>query len=139
MGVAWGLCVAGLCFGAYLGARGLIDPNWAAKLVRLRENQQAGSFAEFRATYGGMFFALHVAALLLVLYYLRGGAEVPGVAAAGAVFVVAAAWAGAAFGRLVSVWRDKGANTHFNRLSAVVEAGVALCIGSPWVLWLAGG
>jgi hypothetical protein len=138
MGVAWGLCVVGLCFGAFLGARGLIDPNWAAKLVRLREDQ-AGGFAEFRATYGGVFLGLHGAALLLVLYYLRGGAEVPGVAATGAVFAVAAGWAGAAFGRLVSIWRDKGANTGFNRLSIGVEAGTALSIGAPWALWLAGG
>lgn len=138
MAFAWGLCVLGLCFGAYLGARGLLDPNWAARLVRLREDEQGGGFAEFRATYGGVFFGLHAAALVLVLYYLRGGAEVPGVAASGAVFVVAAGWAGAALGRLVSIWRDKGANTAFNRLSVGVEITAALTIGAPWAVWLLG-
>ena len=138
MAIAWGLCVLGLCFGAYLGARGLFDPNWAAKLVRLREDEQGGGFAEFRATYGGGFLGLHAAALLLVLYYLRGGAEVPGVAASGAVFAVAAGWAGAAFGRLVAIWRDKGANTAFNRLSAAVEIAAALATGAPWALWFLG-
>lgn len=139
MWIAWALSVAGLCFGAYLGARGLLDPNWAAKLVRLKQDEQGGGFAEFRATYGGVFLGLHAAALLLVFVYLRGGALIPGVAATGAVFTVAAAWAGAALGRVASIWRDHGADTPFNRLSAAVESSIALCVGAPWALWLAGG
>lgn len=139
MWIAWTLCVIGLCFGAFLGARGLLDPKWAAKLVRLREDGQGGGFAEFRATYGGVFLGLHLAALLLVFVYLRGGAAIPGVAATGAVFATAAAWAGAAIGRLASIWRDPGANTAFNRLSAAVETVAALAIGAPWALWLATG
>ncbi len=139
MAIAWGLCVLGLCLGAFLGARGLFDPHWAARLVRLKEDEQGGGIAEFRATYGGVFFGVHAAALVLVLYYLRSGAELPGVAAIGAVFALAAGWAGAAFGRLISIWRDPGANTAFNRLSVAVETAVALAIGAPWALWLAGG
>ena len=139
MWIAWALSVAGLCFGAYLGARGLLDPNWAAKLARLKQDEQGGGFAEFRATYGGVFLGLHAAALLLVFVYLRGGALIPGVAATGAVFTVAAAWAGAALGRVASIWRDSGADTPFNKLSAAVEGGIALCVGAPWALWLAGG
>ncbi|MEQ1618659.1 MAG: hypothetical protein ABL883_09990 [Terricaulis sp.] len=139
MSVAWIISALALAFGAFLGARGLLDPHWAARLVRLKEDEQGGGVAEFRATYGGVFFGLHAAALLLVLYYLRGGAELPGVAATGAVFALAAGWAGAASGRLISILRDPGANTAFNRLSVAVEAAIALAIGAPWALWLLGG
>src|SRR5690242_20363139 len=51
--LAWSLNALALAFGAYLGLRGLFDPNWAAKLVRLKPDERGGGFAEFRATYGG--------------------------------------------------------------------------------------
>lgn len=133
---AWGLNALALVFGAYLGARGLLDPNWAAKLVRLKEDEQGGGFAEFRATYGGVFLGLHIAALYLTYGYLRGGALLAGVMASGAAFALAVGWAGAAFGRVVSIWRDPGANTKFNRLSVAVEATMAVLVGAPWALWL---
>lgn len=136
--IAWGLHALALAFGAFLGLRGLLDPKWAAKLVRLKEDEQGGGFAEFRATYGGVFLGLHVAALYLTIGYLRSGALIPGVTAAGAAFVLAVGWAGAAFGRVISILRDPGCNTPFNRLSAVVETAMAALIGAPWALWLLG-
>ncbi|MBS0384976.1 MAG: hypothetical protein JSS00_06470, partial [Proteobacteria bacterium] len=56
---AWCLSALALGFGALLGARGLIDPRWAQRLVRLQPDERGGGFAEFRATYGGLFFGLH--------------------------------------------------------------------------------
>lgn len=135
MVLAWGLNVLGLCFGAFLGARGLLDPHWASKLVRLQADEQGGGFAEFRATYGGVFLGLHGMALLLTLYWLMSSAPAIGSIAAGASLPIAAAWAGAAFGRLLSMWRDK-ADTPFNRVSAGVEAAMAVAIGAPWAWWL---
>jgi hypothetical protein len=135
MQIAWIASGLALAFGAGLGLRGLLDPHWAARFVRLKPDEQGGGFAEFRATYGGVFLGLHVAALLLVFVYLRGGALIPGVAATGAVFVLSAGWAGAAFGRLVSIWRDAGANTRLNVISVGVEALIALLIGAPWLAW----
>ncbi|MBL8536147.1 MAG: hypothetical protein JNM59_01950 [Hyphomonadaceae bacterium] len=137
--VAWALSALAMAFGALLGVRGLLDPNWAAKLVRLKEDEQGGGFAEFRATYGGVFLGLHVAALYLTIGYLRGGALIAGVMAAGAGFALATGWGGAAFGRVVSILRDRGADTRFNRLSVVVELAMALLIGAPWALWLLSG
>lgn len=134
----WVLNALALLFGAGLGARGLIDPNWAARLVRLREDEQGGGFAEFRATYGGLFLALHAAALYLTLQWLTGGEASVGAVAAGASGTVAAGWAGAAIGRGVSIWRDAGADTRFNRLSLAVESATALLIGGPWAVWLLG-
>ncbi|OQW56709.1 MAG: hypothetical protein A4S17_05080 [Proteobacteria bacterium HN_bin10] len=134
MTFAWGVSVLALLFGAALGARGLIDPHWAAKFVRLREDEQGGGFAEFRATYGGVFLGLHAVALLFALIYLMGGEYVIGVCATGAGAAVAAGWAGAALGRGLAIWRD-GADTPFNRLSMGVESALALAIAMPWLVW----
>lgn len=132
--VAWLLSAAALLVGAGLGARALIDPDWAAKFVRLKADEQGGGQAEFRATYGGVFFALHAAALLLTFYYLMGGEYVIGVCATGASAAIAAGWAGSAFGRAIAIWRD-GADTKFNRMSAGVEAAMAFAIAMPWLVW----
>lgn len=124
-----------LALGAGLGARALADPHWAQRFVRLRADDQGGGFAEFRATYGGVFLFLHLAALVLTLRYVTAGGAVIGVAAAGAAATLAAGWAGAAFGRVIAIWRD-GADTPFNRLSAGVETTMAFAIGLPWLAWL---
>jgi hypothetical protein len=131
---AWGLSVLALIFGAGLGARALIDPHWAAKFVRLQADEQGGGFAEFRATYGGVFFLLHAAALAFTLIYLWGGEYVIGVCAAGGSAVIAAGWVGSALGRAIAIWRD-GADTKFNRMSAGVETAMAFAIGMPWLVW----
>lgn len=133
--VAWIVCALGLTVGIFLGARGLIDPHWAAKLVRLQPDAQGGGFAEFRATYGGVFLGLHAVSLMFVGYYLLTGHPVMGVAATGAVAALSAGWFGAAFGRVVSIWRDK-TDTPFNRLSAGVETGLGVAIALPWLAWI---
>ena len=131
---AWLLSALALVFGAGLGARALFDPHWAAKFVRLKPDERGGGFAEFRATYGGVFLLLHLAALAFTLFYLMGGEYVIGVAATGASAAIAAGWAGSALGRAIAIWRDK-ADTKFNRMSAGVEAAMALAIGMPWLVW----
>jgi len=135
--IAWVLNALALAAGALLGARGFIDPKWAQKLVRLQPDQQGGGFAEFRATYGAMFAAMHVVALFFTLKWVMGGEYVLGVAAAGASAVIAAGWGGTAIGRAISMWRD-GARTRFNELSTMIEAAMSLAIGGPWLLWLFG-
>ena len=135
---AWILSASGLLFGAALGVLGLLDPRWAQRLVRLKPDDQGGGFAEFRATYGGVFFGLHAVTLLLAVKWLANGGEVVGVAATGAVAAVAAGWAGAAGGRLLSMLRDEGCATPFNRLSVGIETALACAIGAPWALWMLG-
>lgn len=131
---AWLLSALALLAGAALGARALYDPEWAAKFVRLKADEQGGGQAEFRATYGGVFLALHLVALAFTLLYLRSGAYVVGVTATGAGAAVAAGWAGSAFGRGIAIWRD-GADTKFNRMSVGVEAAMAFAIAMPWLVW----
>jgi hypothetical protein len=130
---AWVLNVLALLVGVALGVRGLFDPKWVARLVRLREDGPGGG-AEFRATYGAMFIGLHLVALAMTGKYLLGGTYVVGVAASGAAAVLAAGWAGAAFGRVVSILRD-GADTKFNRASVVFELAMTAFIGAPWAVW----
>lgn len=134
---AWVVNALALAFGAALGARALIDPNWAARLVRLKPDEQGGGFAEFRAAYGGVLLGLHFVALVFTLRYLLSGGAIVGVAAAGAAAALAAGWAGAAFGRTLSLWRDK-TDTKFNRFSIGVETAMAFAIGMPWLVWILG-
>lgn len=131
---AWWLSALALLVGVGLGARALYDPAWAAKFVRLKADEQGGGQAEFRATFGGVFLGLHLVALLFTLLYLRSGAYVIGVNATGASAAIAVGWAGAAFGRAVSIWRD-GADSKFNRLSIGVEIAMAFAIAMPWLVW----
>lgn len=136
--IAWIVNALALALGAGLGARALIDPHWASRFVRLKGDEQEGGFAEFRATYGGVFLFVHLVALILTVRYVLAAGALVGVVASGASAAVSAAWAGAAFGRLVSMWRDK-TNTKFNRLSVGVEIAMAFAIGLPWIVWFAGG
>jgi hypothetical protein len=132
---AWGLCALALLFGAALGVRALIDPHWAAKFVRLQADGKGGGFAEFRATYGGVFLLMHLVALVFTAFYMLGGEYVIGVLATGATAVISAAWGGSALGRVISIWRDK-TDTKFNRMSVGVETAMAFAVGMPWLVWL---
>ncbi|GAN00039.1 hypothetical protein U91I_03702 [alpha proteobacterium U9-1i] len=132
--LAWSLNAIALLAGVCLGARALVDPRWAARFVRLKPDERGGGFAEFRATYGGVFAASHAAALLITLKWILGGEFIFGLYAAGAAAVLAAAWAGACGGRALSMWRD-ATRTRWNMLSACAEAGMALAIAAPWFLW----
>jgi hypothetical protein len=130
----WVLNALALAFGVGLGARALYDPKWAARFVRLKADEQGGGFAEFRATYGGVFLATHLVALIMTLLYVSAGEFVVGVAATGAAAALGAGWAGASGGRVLAILLD-GADTKFNRLSAGVEAAMALAIAAPWIGW----
>jgi hypothetical protein len=134
MTFAWILNALALAFGMGLGLRALFAPKWAARFVRLKPDEQGGGFAEFRATYGGMFLAAHAVALIMTLMYVGGGEYVVGVAATGAAAALGAGWAGACGGRLLAMLLDS-ADTRFNRLSAAVEAALALAIAAPWLAW----
>jgi hypothetical protein len=132
--LAWCLSALALAFGAGLGLRALFDPHWARKLVRLQADEQGGGFAEFRATYGGMFLGVHAVAFVFSLLWIMGGELVVGAVAAGASACAAAGWAGASVGRVAAMIRDDAA-TPFNRMSAALEAVVALLIAAPWLIW----
>lgn len=113
-----------LGLGAALGLKGLLDPAWAGKLVRLQaENGQPEGFAEFRSTLGGMFLGLHLAALLcLILAPLSAGAA--------ACFILAAGWLSTAAGRVLAYRLDEDCrHTHVVRSIWIeVVAGLLIAV-----------
>jgi hypothetical protein len=115
---------ATLAFGAGLGLKGLLDPAWAGKLVRLQaENGQPEGFAEFRSTLGGMFLGLHLSALICLLISPTG----IGVAAC---WILAAGWLCTAGGRVLAYKLDEDCqHVHVVR-SIIIEvvAGVLICV-----------
>jgi hypothetical protein len=117
--------VIGLALGALLGLKGLLDPQWAARLVRLQtEPGKPEGAAEFRATFGGMFFGLHAVALLLV--HVPGGGQ-GGLAAC---WVVAAGWWFTALGRAWSRLVDPPARHPFVLQSIAIEIAAGFLIAA---------
>jgi hypothetical protein len=113
--IAYYASVIALAFGAGLGLKGLLDPAWAARLVRLQpENTMPEGFAEFRGTFGGMFLGLHLIALLILIFW-------KGDAAISACLVVSAGWLFTAVGRALAYIRDTGARHAFVRMSIGIE------------------
>jgi hypothetical protein len=89
-----------------MGGLGLVAPRACARLVGLKAVSGAG-FAEFRATYGGLFLMLGLTPL------------VTGEAAA--FLVSGLAWLGAAGGRVVSIVADRS-----RERANVIAVGVEL-------------
>ena len=133
--VMWSLNALALACGAGLGLRALLNPKWSARFVRLAPDDQGGGQAEFRATYGGVFFGLHAIAFLLSWSWITEGDVMTGLMALGAAATLAAGWFGAACGRFIAMWRD-GADTKFNRISAVTEFVFGVLIAGPGLAWL---
>ena len=118
------MTMSGLAFGAFVGLIALFRPAAIASSLRLQADpNKPGGFAEFRATFGGVFFMIHLTAIVSVLHLPpRLGIFV--------VLPIAAAWLGAAFARLASMVLDKAENGEggINRYWVALEVFVALLI-----------
>ena len=132
------LAIGALGFCALLGLGSLFVPQWAAGVVRLSADpdpSRPGGFSEFRATYGGLLFMLHMTVLVVMLI---PGEDLHLRFKIFALFPVAMAWIGAGFGRTVSLILD-GAHNRSAGLIPVwipLEIALGLAIASP-VLQLA--
>lgn len=116
-----------LGLGALMGLKGMADPAWAARLVRLQpEPERPEGVAEFRGTFGGMFLGLHVVALAVVL--AQGGE-----AGQAVCWVLAAGWWMTAVGRAWARVADPAANHPFVLQSIVIEV-VAGALIAAWPL-----
>jgi Domain of unknown function (DUF4345) len=115
--------------GAGLGLGAMISPTWAAKLVRMQADpDNPDGYAEFRATFGGVFFFLHAAFLLAVLL---------GQGVIGAAAVLCFGWGGAAFGRILSLLLDGAAvRTRHNYVSVGVELVAAAAFALPVIVFV---
>ena len=123
--------IAGLfgVIGAGLGLGALVSPAWAAKFVRMQaEPERPDGYAEFRATFGGVFLFLHLAFLTSV--FLDAGVI-------GAAAVLSFGWGGAAVGRILSLLLDGGAvRTRHNYVSIIVELAAAIAFALPVVAFV---
>ncbi|MEZ5938086.1 MAG: DUF4345 family protein [Hyphomonadaceae bacterium] len=94
------LAIAASLVGALIGGYAMMNPAWASRVVRLVPTPgQAEGRSEFRATFGGLFFAAHAFA---------GWALVSQVEAAPwAAATLGVGWLGSCFGRSWSLFADK--------------------------------
>lgn len=114
-----------LAFGAGLGVKGMLDPSWAGHLVRLQpENGQPEGYAEFRATFGGMFLGLHLSALTFLVMWR----DQAGVAACA---ILAAGWLFTAMGRYLSYSLD----AHTQHGHVVRSVAIEVIIGLAIAAW----
>lgn len=139
----WPLYVSllGLAVGGAMGAYAMLNPAWAARLVRLRDDPaRPGGFAEFRGTYGGLFLAAHATAAFFVWTALDLAAGLEGAAPAAVLVIPACAipasmWLGTSVGRIISILADKTGGG-FNYASVGFEIVLGLMIAAP--LWVFG-
>lgn len=111
-----------LAFGVGLGVKGMLDPTWAGQLVRLQpENGQPEGYAEFRATFGGMFLGLHLSALAFMVFWNKEA----GIAACS---VLAAGWLFTALGRYLSYSMDSNTQHSHVVRSVAIEVIIGLAI-----------
>lgn len=133
--VLW-VAAVGLAIGAGMGLYAMINPQWASHLVRLRDDpDRPGGRAEFRGTYGGLFFFTHAMPLaLLVMVQRDASLETPQplaiVVLSGMLAVCAAAWWGTAFGRVISIVTDRS-GLPFNGASVGFEFVLGALIAAP--------
>ena len=118
------MTLAGLAFGAFAGFIALFRPAAIANTLRLQANpDKPGGYAEFRATFGGVFFMIHITAFISVLH-------LPPLLGSFVVLPIAMAWFGAAFARLASMILDKKLNGEggINRYWVLLELFVGALI-----------
>jgi hypothetical protein len=119
----------GLAFGALLGLASLLNPAWAAGVVRLVADPapaRPGGFSEFRATYGGLLLLSHTAALFLMF----ASGHIHGAYIA---LPFALGWLGAALGRTLSLMLDgeELRAAGMNPIWIASELALGLAIGAP--------
>ncbi len=112
-----------------MGLGAMFAPRWAQGVVRLIPDpatDKPGGFSEFRATYGGLLFFLHVTALVILL-------RTNSLISLFAIMPVAAAWFGAGIGRSISFLLDAKENRSAGMIPVWIplELALGLAIACP--------
>jgi len=117
--------------GALMGLLGLINPEWSKNVVRLAPGpDKPGGYAEFRASFGGLFLFLHAAPI--IAFFAGNGFM-------GSAFAAALAWIGMALGRVVSMLLDHkamGTRTGYNVFGTGFELVLGLMLLAPFIAHL---
>lgn len=120
----------GLGIGTILGGLGLLNPKGASAIVRLiADPQKPEGFAEFRATYGGLFLATHLLGLWLALFWADHDVT------RGALLMLGALWGGTAFGRGFAFIVDR-TRSIYQMGSILFEGIIAAMIAGPQIIAL---
>lgn len=114
--------LAGASVTVLMGCLGLFFPKRAATFTGLKAVTTPGR-SEFRSTFGGLFVFAGTAPLILTMPAM--------------FLVLGLSWAGAAAGRVISIFADN-ANSPKNWIAVAFEAAIAtlLLIGDPFALLL---
>ena len=140
MSILMWISALGLAIGAGMGLYAMIRPSWASWLVRLKADEaRPGGYAEFRGTYGGLFFFSHAMPLAFLATVLTGPEGLDGFGAPVVMLmtsVCVAMWWGTAVGRVISIIADRQ-GLPFNLASVGFEVGLGLLIGAPLLAELA--
>jgi hypothetical protein len=114
--------LAGASITVLMGCLGLFFPKRAATFTGLKAVTTPGR-SEFRSTFGGLFVFAGTAPLILTM--------------PATFLVLGLSWAGAAAGRVISIFADN-ANSPKNWIAVAFEAAIAtlLLIGDPFALLL---
>lgn len=118
------MSLAGLAFGMFAGLIALFRPNAIANTLRLQPDPgRPGGYAEFRATFGGVFLMIHLTGFITVLH-------IKPTLSIFAVLPISMAWFGAAFARMASMFLDKAQNGEggINRYWVILELVIGLLI-----------
>lgn len=131
LGAAGVACVIGLA----LGVVGLFAPSIAARIVRLQADPNfPDGVAEFRASFGGLFVAVHGGALLFLVLYLQSDDDP--IVMLVALLMAALLWLGTALGRAWALVIDARARTFYQAAATVFEIVLAFALAAPLGLWL---
>ena len=116
--------------GGLMGFLGLVNPEWSKNLVRLQPSpEKPGGYAEFRASYGGLFLLTHLA---VIVSFLAGNGFM------GATFAVAMLWIGLAIGRTLSMALDD-TRTGYNVFGTGFELALGVMLLMPFLAHLGAG
>lgn len=123
------ITMVGLSFGTLVGFIAFVRPQIIASTLRLQADPaRPGGYAEFRASFGGIFIMIHMTALVFATH-------LHAINPLYVIFMVAPivmAWFGAAAGRCVSMVLDKEENGEggINRYWVLLEVIVGLMIAA---------
>lgn len=123
--IGWYIAGLAALVGVAMGLLSFVRPRWGANVVRLSaRDDRPGGWAEFRASYGLGFAALHASVLLTLAMSGQAGEG----SVIGASFACAVYWVGMGLGRVTSMALDgaEGTRTGYN----VFGTGFELVLGA---------
>lgn len=129
MTIAEIIALIGLALGSLSGLRALLQPQWIADVLKLQADPgRPGGYAEFRASFGGLFLLMHLFGIFMMVS--DGGFHGAIVAA-----TISMGWWGAAIGRTISLVADNAQNGEggINKIWIFLEIVIGSMLLAPMI------